>query len=487
MTTMSAPKTLALIIVVLVCMSGSPVFAQPAVDIGSRLELFVDKHLIDTFEGASLRLHQPVPLETVLAFDKPWEGRYCGYVTVLKDGDLYRLYYRGLPNAGKDGSNAETTCYAESKDGITFTKPSLGIFNVEGSTENNVILADAQPYSHNFAPFIDARPGCPPEERFKAVGGTQESGLVGFVSADGTHWKKLREDAIIKMGALDSQNVVFWSQSEKCYVCYLRTFTKTEEGGFRTVSRTTSPDFIKWTDLTEMTYGDTPREHLYTNQTHAYFRAPHIYIAIAARFMPGRRILNAEQAAKVGSEGTYSGDCSDTILMTTRGGTQYDRTFMEAFVRPGIGLGNWTSRTNYPARCVVPTGDDTMSMYVQRNYGQPTHHLQRLAMRTDGFISVNAPYAGGSFRTRPFTFSGKNLVINYSTSAAGSVWVEVQDEAGAPIGGFAQADCDEIIGDEIARTVTWKGNADVSALAGKPVRLRFVMKDADLYSIQFHE
>ena len=75
--------------------------------------------------------------------------------------------------------------------------------------------------------------------------------------------------------------------------------------------------------------------------------------------------------------------------------------------------------------------------------------------------------------------------VNYSTSAAGSVQVELQDPQGVALRGFALADCHEIYGDQIERVVAWKGNPDLSKLAGAPVRLRFLLKDADLYSIQF--
>jgi len=454
-------------------------------DMGSRLELFVDGRLIDALEGAQLRLHTPVDAETVLRFDKPWEGRHCGYVTVIKDGDLYRLYYRGLPTSGGDGSNSETTCYAESADGLAFTRPNLGLFEVQGTRDNNVILSGMAPLSHNFSPLLDTRPGVPPDERFKALAGTSKSGLIAFVSADGIHWRKLRDEAVITQGAFDSQNVAFWSESEGCYLCYFRTWSEGEYAGIRTVSRTTSDDFVHWSAPKKMTFGPTPLEHLYTNQTKPYFRAPQIYIAIAARFMPGRRVISAAQMEALGGTAEYSGDCSDTVFMSSRGGELYDRTFMESFVRPGIGPENWTSRTNYPTYGVVPTGAAEMSLYIQRNYGQLSHYLQRLKLRTDGFVSVNAPYAGGELRTIPISFSGKRLAINYSTSAAGSLWVELRDYDGKPIPGYTRDDADEIIGDEIERTVTWKGNADVAALAGKPIRLRFVMKDADLYSIRF--
>jgi hypothetical protein len=454
-------------------------------DIGCRRELFVDSYLIDSLRGAGLKLHSPRPAGTVLPFDRPWEGRYCGYITIIPDGPLYRMYYRGHPVDAPDGSPSESTCYAESEDGISWTKPSLGLFEVHGTRDNNVILSGFEPLSHNFSPFIDTRPGVAGDERFKAVAGTHKTGLIAFVSADGIHWAKLRDEPITTDGMFDSQNLVFCSESEQCYVCYMRTWSGGGFKGLRTISRATSDDFLNWTSPTQMTFGDTPLEELYTNQTLPYFRAPHIYTAIAARFMPGRKVLSDEQFAALGGEGHYGQDCSDSVFMTSRGGTVYDRTFMESFVRPGMGLNNWTSRTNYAAYGIVPTGDGEMSFYITRNYGQETCCLERLVLRLDGFASVNAGYDGGEMITKPFAFEGSGLSINYSTSAAGSVWVEIQDADGKPIAGFTREDADEIIGDEIERVVTWGGSADVSGLAGRAVRLRFVMKDADVYALRF--
>ncbi|MHC4568736.1 MAG: hypothetical protein ACYTE3_23620, partial [Planctomycetota bacterium] len=162
-------------------------------DIGSRRELFVDRYLIDELDGARLRLHQPRDEGPVLKFDEPWEGPFCGYVTVIKDWDKYRFYYRGLPKAGRDGSSGETTCYAESTDGIHIVKPRLNLFAVNGSKSNNVVLAGAAPVHHNFSPFLDSRPGVPKDQRFKALGGTQKSGLIAYVSGDGIRWSNFRQ------------------------------------------------------------------------------------------------------------------------------------------------------------------------------------------------------------------------------------------------------------------------------------------------------
>jgi len=181
----------------------------------------------------------------------------------------------------------------------------------------------------------------------------------------------------------------------------------------------------------------------------------------------------------------YFKDCSDAVLMTTRGGNKYDRTFMESFIRPGIGLQNWVSRSNYPALNIVQTSPTEISVYVNQDYAQPTAYINRYALRIDGFTSVHASYKGGEMLTKPIRFTGNKLLINFSTSAAGFVKVEILDLKGNKIKGFELENSKEIIGNEIEKEVTWNGIYDLSELNDKPVRLRFVLKDADLYSIKF--
>ena len=453
----------------------------PVRDIGSRRELFVDNWLIDTLKTARLKLHHPVPREVVLRFEEPWEGIFCAYVTVIKDGDLYRMYYRGWPSIS-GGNRRDCTCYAESRDGIQWVKPKLGLYEVCGTKDNNVILADAGAVNHNFCPFLDTKPGVPKDQRYKAVGGSSKTGLIPYVSADGIHWKRLQDKPIITKGAFDSQNLVFWSPAEECYLGYFRIFYK----GKRGISRATSKDFLTWTAPQRMTYGDTPLEHLYTNQTQPYFRAPHIYIATPARIVFGRTVPTPEQLEALGVDKSQRNACSDGVLLTSRGGTLYDRTFMGSFIRPGPGPQHWTARSNYPALGIVPTGPGELSMYVRRCYAMPTAHMQRLTLRTDGFASVTAGYKGGEMITRPLKFAGKQLEINYSTSAAGSLRVEIQDRAGKPVEGYTLRDAVPLIGDAIDRTIAWKNGSDLAPLAGKPIRLRFVLKEADLYAVRFH-
>jgi hypothetical protein len=198
-------------------------------------------------------------------------------------------------------------------------------------------------------------------------------------------------------------------------------------------------------------------------------------------------VVTEEEARRIGTptEWNYANDCTDILLASARGGSDFSRTFLEAFIRPGLDLENWTSRANYAARGVLQTGDRELSLYVKHHSGYPSIHVRRYTLRPDGFVSVSGPYSGGQMITKPLRFSGNRLTMNYSTSAAGGLRVELQTAEGKPVHGFGLEDCPEIIGDRIEHTAAWKSGSDLSRLAGKPVRLRFELKDADLYAVRF--
>jgi hypothetical protein len=174
--------------------------------------------------------------------------------------------------------------------------------------------------------------------------------------------------------------------------------------------------------------------------------------------------------------GFYPSQPSDNtkiLFMSSRGGPTLDRTFGQQVFIQGV-TGN---RQNYAAPQIHQTGPGELSVYSQSG--------ARYTLRLDGFASVDTSSKSGELLTKPLTFLGDRLEINYTTGPAGSIRVEVQDATGQPIPGFALADSDPVSGDALAKTMTWKGSADVSGLAGRPIRLRFVMQDADLYSIRF--
>jgi hypothetical protein len=163
--------------VLLLATALNSICADP-IAIGDRRELFVDGHLIHELkDGATRRLHHPRAREVVLQHDAPWEGAGSAYHTVIRDGDRYRMYYRGCTLGVLNGRlkvGKQVYCYAESRDGIRWQRPKLGLFEHNGSKENNIILTGLG--VHNFAPFLDKRTGCPPEARFKALAGSAKEG-----------------------------------------------------------------------------------------------------------------------------------------------------------------------------------------------------------------------------------------------------------------------------------------------------------------------
>ncbi len=148
--------------------------------------------------------------------------------------------------------------------------------------------------------------------------------------------------------------------------------------------------------------------------------------------------------------------------------------------RPGV-----PRERRWKAVTTKPTGEAEISLWVNRGYGADRWEIRRYRLRTGGFVSVHAPYAGRESLTRPLLFQGKGLEINYSTSAAGHVRLEIQDAAGNAVDGYTLEECPEIVGDQIERVGSWKAGSDLRSLASRPVRLRFVLKDANLYSIRF--
>lgn len=489
--------------------SASQSWSAAPIELGNRRQLFVDSRLIEKLDGATLKLHEPRPAGTVLKIDRPWEGNHNFGVAVIQDAGRYYLYYRAMPG---EVFSKHYAAVALSDDGVEWRKPDLGLVAVEGAADNNMVALEDEdgslkPAAANLDFWLDENPETPDSERFKLVtyrtnGGPHDPGpgsgknavhtATFWVSDDGFRFRKMKPQPDFSStlkNSFDAFNVYFWSAAEEQYVCYFRWYDTR-----RTIARTTSRDLMQWTEPVPMTYGEAPREHLYTNQTEPYFREPHLYIALPTRFMEGRTgVLTEEQFTALDIAERYkqqpeiwNGHPADGVFMTARpGSSEYDRTFMESFVRPGIGPENWVNRGNYPLRGVVQTGSPEMSLYVNRHYTQASWHIERMTLRLDGFASLHGPYEGGEMLTRPFTFNGDRLSINYSTSVAGGIRIELQDTDGRPLHGFALKDADVVVGDEIDRTVTWSGSSDVSALAGKPVRLRVVLKDADLYSFQF--
>ena len=305
----------------------------------------------------------------------------------------------------------------------------------------------------------------------------------------------MRDEPVITKGYFDSQNLAFWDTERGEYRDYHRDF---RHG--RDIMTCVSTDFLDWTEPVFVDYRPGRIAELYTNQIIPYFRAPHIFVGFPTRYVdrPWSAAIEdlperAHRRIRSDARERYGAALTDGLFMSSRDALTFN-IWPEAYIRPGLRpVDNWTYGDNYQNWGLVTTGSpfagapDELSIYVNEGYwrGQSAS-LRRYTLRVDGFVSLNAPLSGGEMVTKPLNFKGRDLELNFSASAAGSMRVEIlHGQVDTAIEGFALADCVEILGDDLARKVRWAPGADLSKLSGEAVRLRFVLHDADLFAYQF--
>ncbi len=475
--------------------------------IGSRRELFCDDYLLDILRtDASHLLHTPVRRDTVMVNNELWEGKVSNYFNFFYDEDIhkYRMYYK----AGQAWADSPTIaihrssrfCYAESEDGITWTKPDLGL---TGNT--NILTGDLN--IDNFYVFRDGNPRCPAAERYKAFCGC--GSLWYYVSPDGIHFDLDRGTTVMKRGAgyFDSLNTVRWSEETGKYICFFRA-SRLPDGSFpegddwenlkecvRGIMYSSSEDLIHWDEPVPFEYSDNRVFEMYTNCAFGYYRAPHIYIALPTRYVQ-RRTWNTNYDELGGrearlerfrnSEAGRSGlAVTEALFMTSRDGIHWTRC-PEAFLRPGPQTEeNWLYGGGYPAVGVIETrsgvcgAGNELSVYVPvgRSSWKP-NELIRYTLRLDGFMSMHAGIEPKRVMTKPLIYSGENMVINFSTSAYGFIQIKIKDDHNN------ERISPELFGDSTERKVAFF-NGKAGELSGRPVTVEFCMSDADLYSVRF--
>lgn len=436
-----------------------PSCANPSFSVGFQLELFVDNHLVDSLSGDAQReLVLPEAREVVFIADRPWEGNTSGYYTFFQDGDLYRMVYRGWQHEGRrKPAHEAVTCLAESRDGIHWERPELGIHGWEGSKKNNIIWKGYE--AHNFTAFLDRNPSAPFNARYKAVGGHRKNiGLRAFASPDCQNWKSIQPQPILTNGAFDSQNLAFWDPHRKEYRAYWRYFGK----GVRLIRTATSRDFINWENEADLSYPEgTPNEHLYTNAIQKYFRAPHLFLGFPTRY--DRR---SEQV--------------EPIFMSSRDGQHFHRWNDPVIPRHAPKDRNH-NRSNYMAWGMFPTPgkESEISVYATENYYEKTPgRVRRFAYRTDGFVALRGGSQGGSLLTKPLEVPSDKLVLNYKTQKDGHLKVSILDKDGQHLATSAN-----LRGDFIDGPVKW---GKMPKLDDQPIRLKFTLHNADLYSFRFN-
>ena len=309
-----------------------------------------------------------------------------------------------------------------------------------------------------------------------------------MASPDGVHWQPMSEQPLQMDGTFDTVNTAFWDAEAGCYRSFTRYFENLKDGMteadvlgprprvVRAIQSSTSEDFLHWTPVVHHTYDDDyTNMQLYTNATIPCPGAEHIYLAFPNRYVQERQPNPAHEHPGI----------NDALFMTSRDACHWKRR-PEAWVRPGPDPLNWTERNNYPTWGIVTTSPTEWSMFISEHYRHPGTpcQLRRLSIRPHGFVAVHADFTGGELVTKPFRFTGTTLFLNYASSAAGSVQVEVQNPDGTAVDGYAMADIDPMFGDSLDAQVRWRNRPDLQGLAGQSIRLRFVLRDADLFAFR---
>jgi hypothetical protein len=451
-------------------------------NIGSAKQLLVDDALIAASQGITLTMNPPRKTgERCIVPDRPWEGYgVCAYNTVMEDGGIYKMWYDAIAN---DGSR--WLCYATSTDGLQWQKPSLGIVEFEGSKDNNIVFPLEKRTHEPGCVFVDANPKCAPDARYKMVctydgpGGCE---TYVFQSADGLRWRPISDTPSFRNS--DTGNIAFWDDRIGRYVAYIRTWTP-----MRMVGRCEFDDLANF-GKEQVVFGydeqGPPDVDFYTNAAVKYPFAQDVYL-----IFPSAYFHYPEPPV-----GKYSNDGPlDIRLAVSRDGIHFSRPERKPYIGLGV-KGSFDDSALYMTTGLIRRGAELWQYYLGYDFTHGAYDIasdkfkgviSRVVQRLDGFVSADAAYGGGELTTVPVVFAGKCLELNVDASVAGWARVEILGGDGKPVPGFALAEADAIKGSFIAKTVTWQGRDDVSVLAGKPVQLRFVMRDAKLYAFQFVE
>ena len=363
-----------------------------------------------------------------------------------------------------DNDTLQYLCYARSGDGVHWEKPSLGLYEWRGSTDNNILMGGS--ICHNFTPMLDTNPACPEDMRIKAVAGTHPA-LYAFASADGLHFHRISDQPALTLErtryGFDSQNVIFYDGARGVYCIYSRFFSKE---GVRCIERSESVDCIHWSTPVPNVYTAGQEEHLYTNATTPCPGAEHMLFSFPMRFAEGR----ARPVVR-GSRGV-----SDAVFMTSRDGHLWDRRFQDSLIDGGLDERSWTQRSNMPVYGLLDMGDE-FSLYVMKRYSWEDACLVRCSVRPHGFAALHAGAQAGTLRTKPIVFAGSALRVNFATSATGGIRFALIDPAtGEPFEGFSFDDCAELFGNALREEVHFAGGS-LAPLSGRPVILAVSTND----------
>ncbi len=412
-------------------------------------------------QGVRLSVQQAEKSEPVLVQDRPWETNFwCA--TVLCEEGRYRMWYNAGSVAGHRDSEGRSMCYAESEDGFHWMKPALGLYPFQGSKANNIVL----PYRGDVGSVL-RDPDAPDGERYKMIYDARVAGRLvvrGAVSPDGIRWTMI-EEPILDMPC-DTMNTACYDEDRGHYVGHFRV----SDGGRRCIGMSETEDFRHWPlprIVLQPDPQDPPTDDLYTNAYSPYPGAKY-YLMFPSVYHRTR-------------------DTLDIQLAVSRDGCRWVRPERRPIIPVGP-EGSGEEGRVYAGPGLIPLGEERWGLIYTGHY---TRHNEpwgigqcRWAMwLKDRLVALEAPVEG-QVQLLPRECRGDRLVLNYQTEPHGWVRAElIREREHVPLEGYSIDECDPLQGDGLAKTVTWQGNADLSALKGVKVSVRIRMAWAKVFSV----
>lgn len=496
-------------------------------------ELFLDNHLLEVTPGATRRLHKPLKhvLNPVVRCDRWCEGNNIQPYTTMydKEDKLFKMWAR----TGSDwktrylDGHAAYMLYFTSTDGIHWNKPDLGLMEIAGRRDHNIIFTsdmvsrtDASSSQKRQEFVVPSRPVTPQgkkaffwavnkhpnprngSEKFVALAIVQDHrrGAHIVTSPDGIHWT--------------CASAPFWQtpndvsdKGDDCLMHMTYDHTKQKWALYRRVI----PEFSE-----RMVANESDRERKAVDRyyrSYAYAESAdlrewknHQFILSMDADDPADTELYQFACHRIGQ--VYVGYMSvyyqrheqsiDIHLATSRDGLNFTRVCRgDAFIPSGSrGYYDYMAMAcSQPEPIIV---DDTVYLYyaaanfphsVDVARSDPDTLKVGAALATfkrDRFASLETGDRDpGPSRvvTRPFTVSHSRLYLNAATWMKGAIRVEALTRDWQPIPGFTEPQARSIQGDALDFPVRWNDNADVSRLLGKEIRLKFYMTRARLHAM----
>ena len=459
----------------------------------------MDEHLIENLEGVTRALNQPVKhaKNPLITLDKPWEG-HLSFSSVMYDREegFYKMWYSTFSSDYKK----QVLCYTTSPDGIAWRKHLTTSWNAE--EHSNIVFGGTHEF--NCAGVFKDPVARDPERRYKMLYSDYPDGTSATASSsaafspDGIHWTPCAENPLIPFS--DSHLCPFWDARRGRYVAYLRYGPPNT----RWISLIESEDFVHWSPKVtlfpkERVSLDIPRTtKLYQMEVLPY---ENYYFGMISTYY-------GETIKPIPPEKEAWADKLDVQLTFSRNGRTWRRVGGRGAYRPeefdeerdweaeseaatfipwGRAKRDWDWGAIYPLQAPIVVGDEIRIYYIGKTGrhwggyhgdGESTGGIGLATLRLDGFVSVEG---SGTLTTKPLVFIGDGLEVN-ADATGGSLRVEVLDPEGNVIEGFSKDDCEPLTANVIRHLLKWTGKDDCHLIQAQPIRLRFHLKNAKLFS-----